>query len=491
MFSLATDMKFAWRFTRRAPGPYVLAILTMALGIGVNTAVYSVVHGVLPTAPALRGSRRDHGAPARETVGGQNPGGAWPSFRGPGGSGVASDASPPTRWDIETGENVRWAVDVPGYAHSSPVVWGDRIYLTTAVSDDPAADGRRAGVRNNAIDDLAPREWKLLALDRDGEMVWERTARRGAPRVRRHEKGSHANPTPATNGRFVVAVFNSEGLFCWTADGRLAWSKDLGRLDPGYWGQPDNNWGHGSSPILFEDTVIVQSDDFAGSFLAAFRLGDGTEVWRVARDELATWATPTVFGEGAAALLVAQGGNHVRAYDPRTGSERWKMADHAEVKVPSPFVVDDLLVLAGGAPPGRPIYAVDLGRTPAAGASEPVLRWTVGSGGPYTSTPLGYQDLLYVTRDTGVVSVYSLQDGQLLHRDRFGAGFSASPVAAAGRVYLASEDGEVYVLRAGRDLELMARNSMAEPIFATPALSGELLVLRTRGHLYGIQERAG
>lgn len=457
--------------------------------LAVSAMLWSVPQAT-PSIAAANGPRQlDEGAPPRP----QDPPGSWPSFRGPGGAGAAADASPPVRWDVATGQNVRWVTPIPGYAHASPVVWGDRIYVTTAISEDPAADGRRTGVRNNAIDDLVPREWKLLALDRQGRIVWERTAHAGAPRVRRHEKGSHANSTPATDGRHVVAVFNSEGLYCWSASGDLLWSRDLGVLDPGYWGQPDNNWGHASSPILFEDTVIVQSDDFAGSFLAAFRLADGEEVWRVARDELATWSTPALYRHDGTAVLVTQGGNHVRAYDPRSGRERWLFADQAEVKVPSPFAVAGLVILTGGAPAGRPIYAVDIAGTEsalAAGSTEPVLRWTIPSGGPYTSTPVGYADLLYVTRDNGVVGVFSLADGELLHRERFGTAFSASPVAARDRVYLASEDGDVYVLRAGPGLELLATNPMQESIFATPALAGDLLVVRTRGHLYGIGEPA-
>jgi hypothetical protein len=280
----------------------------------------------------------------------------WPSFRGHGATGVAESARPPIAWNTETGNNIRWTTTIAGHSHSSPVIWGDVIYVVTSMSEDPSSDGRRRGVRNNAIDDLAEREWKILALHRDdGRVLWERTAHRGVPRVRRHEKGSHANSTPATDGRYVVAVFNSEGLFCWSMDGELAWSKDIGRLDPGYWGQPDNNWGHATSPILFEDLVIIQSDDFADSFLAAFRLSDGSESWRAPRDELATWATPVIHGEGEDAVLIAQGGNHVRAYDARTGAELWHFADHAEVKVPSPFVVGELLVFTGGAPAGRPL----------------------------------------------------------------------------------------------------------------------------------------
>lgn len=395
-------------------------------------------------------------------------------------------------WDIETGANVRWSTPIPGYSHSSPVVWGDTVFVVTTVSDDPTTDGRFDGASNDAIADMSEREWKIYALGRnDGRVLWERVAHRGAPRVKRHEKASHANSTPVTDGSHVVALFNSEGLFCWSTDGDLLWTLDLGTLDPGLWGEPDNNWGHASSPVIFEDTVIIQSDDFADSFLAAFRLTDGSEVWRVARDEMATWTTPLIIGEGADAILVTQGGNYIRAYNPRTGAELWSYADQAEVKVPSPFVAGDLLIFAGGYPPGRHMLAMSLSgtasddRDPQPGEPPP-LRWEIRSGGPYTSTPLAYEDLLYIARDNGVFAAYELASGELLYRERLGTGFSASPVAADGRLYLTSEDGDVYVVRAGQEFELLARNEMNEPLFATPAMSGDLLIVRTRSRIFGL-----
>ena len=420
----------------------------------------------------------------------------WPSFRGPGATGVTASARLPTHWDSTTGENVRWAVPIPGYSHSSPIVWGDRVFVTTAISNDPALDGRRPGAGNVGIDDLARREWKLYAFDRaSGGGLWQATAHSGVPRVRRHEKGSHANSTPATNGTHVVAVFNSEGIFCWSVDGELLWTKNLGRLDPGYWGRPDRPWGHASSPILFEDLVIVQADDFEDSFLAAFRLADGEEAWRVERDELAVWATPTLFESGGRTSLVAQGGNFIRGYDPRTGNELWRLADHAEVKVPTPFVADGMIIATGGAPAGRPIYALDLaaiaGEPPAGADARSATSWTIGSGGPYTSTPLAYDSVLYVTRDTGILGAYDLQTGERLYRQRLGSGFSASPVAADNKVYLCSEDGQVFVVEPGGEFALLATNEMNESCFATPAISGDMLFIRTRTRLYALAESPG
>lgn len=439
--------------------------------------------GVGPGAPPAGAAAQ----PAVHEQDGQQLGHNWPSFRGTAARGIGDGGDLPMSWDVAAGDNVRWSTPIPGYSHSSPIVWGERVFVVTAISEDPDADGRRADVGNIGIEDLAPREWRILALDRaSGEIEWQRNAHQGAPRVRRHEKGSHANSTPVTDGEHVVAVFNSEGIFCWSFDGELLWSHDLGLLDPGYWGMPDRPWGHASSPIIHDDLVIVQSDDFAGSFLVAFRLADGAETWRVPRDELATWSTPTLFGDGDEVALITQGGNHLRAYDPRTGEELWRFADHAEVKVPTPFATGGMIIATGGAPAGRPIFALEAVPSARPGGDAPPLRWQVRAGGPYTSTPLAYDSMLYVTRDAGILSAYDLGDGELLYRQRLEGAFSASPVAGDDKLYLSSEDGEMFVVAPGPEFELLAVNDMGESIFATPAISGDLLIVRTRGHLYGI-----
>ena len=240
----------------------------------------------------------------------------WPSFRGPGASGVADGQSPPIAWDAEKSVNVRWRTPIPGLGHASPIIWGERIFLTTAVSSQSSPEFRPGGLRSdNVSTDRSEQEWRLIAIDKgSGKIVWDRTAHRGVPRGIRHLKSTFATPTPATNGTHIVAVFGSEGLFCYDFEGNLIWKKDLGVL--GHF-----LYGFSSSPIIYRDQVIIQADTNLDrkeskpvSFIAAFDLKDGRERWRVNRDEDArtTSSTPTVYEGLGPAQIVANGGTRVR-----------------------------------------------------------------------------------------------------------------------------------------------------------------------------------
>lgn len=415
----------------------------------------------------------------------------WPSFRGPAATGVADGQGLPAEWDVKSGRNVRWKAAVPGVGHSSPVVSGERVFLTTAVpAEAPTLVlGDEGGI--DLASDKPPISWRLLCLDaRDGRTLWQREVAAGEPRAARHVKSSQANPTPVTDGRTVVALLGSGTLAAFDNEGTRRWSVDLGTLNPGLLGDPKSEWGHASSPVIFEDLAIVQVDKHEGSFLAAYDLTSGKPVWRVARDERPVWATPTLHTASGRTELVVVGGYHVRGYDPRTGKELWRFKDEAEVKTPTPFASDGLLIFAGGYR-GRPLFALRAGAegdvSVAADAnSGPFLAWRTEPGGPYTTTPLAYRELLYAVRDEGILGVHDLKTGALLYRERTGTTHSASPVASDGRVYLAGEDGQLLVLRAGRAFEVLARIDMGETLFATPAISRGTLFVRTRGHVYAI-----
>jgi outer membrane protein assembly factor BamB len=419
----------------------------------------------------------------------------WSSFRGPKASGVAEVKSSPTRWNAEKAQNIRWKTPIPGLGHSSPIIWADKIFLTTAISSEGKTTfAPKDGGIDLAKDD-AVHSWRLYCLDKNtGRIVWERTAHQGVPRARRHVKASQANPTPVTDGRYVVALMNSEGLFAYDLNGKFLWKKDLGVLNPGLYQEPTSEWGQSSSPVIYKDFVIVQSDGHKQSFIAAFNLKDGKQVWRVERGEITSWSTPTIYEGKTGSELIANGGHYIRGYDPMTGKELWRFFDnHTEVKQQAPLIADDLLIVTSGYPAGRAMYAFRAGAQGDISLKEgqetnQFLAWRTAKGSPYTPTPIVYGDYLYVCSDNGVFSAYRVKTGEVVYQQRLPSSFSASPVAANGKLYLSSEDGEVFVIKAGDKFELLATNPMGEALMSTPALSDGNIILRGQSHVFAVSE---
>jgi outer membrane protein assembly factor BamB len=419
----------------------------------------------------------------------------WPQFRGPDGSGVADGQALPLEWSLTDKSHLAWQVPIEGLAHSSPIVWGDRLYLTTAVAETADAptlmlgDSDAAGI--DTAPDLIAHRWEILALDKNtGAVLFKKTAHQGVPRLKRHVKASHASATPATDGRNLVALLGTEGLFCFDMEGELRWRVDLGLMDVGYWGEPEYQWGAASSPLLYENLVIVQNDRQKDSFVAAYDLESGREVWRAGREEKPAWSTPALYrGEGSAEL-VTNGANWIRGNDPRTGEELWRLS-HGDLQVitPTPVVAGDRIVVTGGNPTGaQTTFAI---RPGARGDAQDHVLWTAERSSPYTPTPIVYDGILYVIVDNGILSSFDLATGERLYRARLevGAGFSASPIASDGRIYLASEDGAVFVVAAGREFRSLARNDMGEPLMATPAVSDRTLYVRGARHLFAVRGR--
>ncbi|HEY7784116.1 MAG TPA: PQQ-binding-like beta-propeller repeat protein [Pyrinomonadaceae bacterium] len=421
----------------------------------------------------------------------------WPSFRGPNASGVAEGANLPTTWNAEKSQNIVWKTAIPGFSHASPIVWGNRIFVITAISTNPDAKFNPKDRGISLSTDDAKHTWRIFALDKKtGRIIWEKTAYEGVPRAKRHVKATQANSTPTTDGRYVVALFGSEGLSCYDMDGKLVWKKDLGVLNPGLWDDKNSSWGHASSPVIYRDLVIVQADGHQQSFIAAFNLKDGREVWRVNRGEITSWTTPTIYKGKNRTELIANGGRFIRSYDPLTGKEIWRFADgDTQVKMQAPLVAHDLIYITGGYPAGRPMYAFrpgavgDISLQPGQETNE-FIAWRSSKGSPYTPTPIIYGDLFYTCADNGVFSAYNAKTGELVYQERIPSSFSASPIAADGKLYLASQDGDVYVVRAGPKFELLATNSMGEPLMATPAISGNNLIIRSERYIYSVQENA-
>jgi outer membrane protein assembly factor BamB len=424
---------------------------------------------------------------------------SWPSFRGPLASGVAEGQRLPDRWDPKTGENILWRTPIPGLGHSSPVVWGNRIFVTTAISSR-GKDTFKPGLYGDgtAAEDRSPHKWMLYALDkRTGRIEWERAAHEGPPIDTRHIKSTYASASPATDGRTVVVSFGSQGVYAYDVNGAFRWKADLGHTRLGAYDIPSFEWGPASSPILWEDLVILQVDTHLDSFVVALDVATGAVRWKAERDEFPSWGTPTVVSSPSGPELITNASKYIRGYDPRTGKELWRLGGSSKITAPTPIVADGLVVVASGRQPERPIFVIrpgargDLSLRDGATSSDFVV-WSRTGRGSYMPTPLAYQGLLYVLGNNGVFDAYDLRTGTDIYRQRLeyvGSGYSASPVAADGKIYLSSEDGEMIVVAAGREFKPLATNSMGELLMATPALSGGAMFVRTAQSVVAIGRR--
>jgi outer membrane protein assembly factor BamB/protein tyrosine phosphatase (PTP) superfamily phosphohydrolase (DUF442 family) len=422
--------------------------------------------------------------------------GSWPSFRGPNASGVAEGQNLPDEWNGKTGQNILWRTAIPGLAHSSPVVWGDRIFVTSAVSSDPKASFKPGLYGDgDASADRSKHRFMIYAVDKPtGKILWERVAYEGEPRDKRHIKSTYANSTPVTDGRIVVAWFGSQGLYAYDVNGKPLWKVDLGRLDLGAYDIPTYEWGPASSPIIWKDLVILQCDTQADSFMIAFNAENGRAVWKTSRDEIPSWGTPTVATTTKGEELIANASNFIRGYDPRTGKELWRLGRSSKITAPTPIFADDMLVVVSGRGPERPIFVVKAGARgdltlPEGKTSSDTVIWSKTGRGSYMPTPLIYNGVLYVLANNGTFDAYNLKTGEEIYRQRLplvGSGFSASPVASDGKIYLSNEDGEILVVTAGEKFNQIGTNSMGELLMATPAISDGVMYVRSSQTLFAI-----
>jgi len=417
----------------------------------------------------------------------------WPGWRGPGGLGISEEAGVPVTWDMS--RNVKWKVPVPGLGHSSPIVWGDKIFVTTAVSADPKEEYWEKGFpRIERKPDAAELSWKVLCFDREsGKLLWEQTAVQKKPLHARHTKNSYASQTPVTDGSFIYAFFGDQGLFCYDFQGKLIWSRDLGTFTM------RNGWGLGSSPVLYKNLVIQTCDQETGeSFLVAMDKTTGTTVWKTDRDEASSWSTPYLYTQGKRPELVVNATRAVRSYDPETGKLLWECRGPAtSITTPTPTFSNGLIIVSSGfiVEPVRPVTAFrpgasgDITLKEGESASK-YIAWRQSTAAPYIPSPIAYRDYFFVLFDQGFISCYDAKTGKEIYgkqRIDVGASFSASPVAVDGKLYLMSEDGDVYVINAGPAYQLLAKNSIGEAVMASPAISGGKMYVRALKHLYCIQ----
>src|SRR5918993_3271437 len=417
----------------------------------------------------------------------------WPQFRGPSATGVVEGRSAAVNFDAAKTVNTIWKTAIPGLGHSSPVVWGDKVFISTAVST--AKDETRFGLYGDVapVKDDPKHTWKVYALDKQtGKILWERVAYEGVPKVKRHPKSTHADSTPVTDGKYLIAFFGSHGMYAYNLKGKLLWKQDLGIFDAGWFYDPDYQWEYGSSPVIDKDLVIVQADVQKDSYIAAYSLKNGKLVWKTPREEISSWGTPTVYEGKTRAELITNGSRAIRGYDPATGKELWRLTPNSEVTTPTPFVAHDLIFVTSGYAPIQPIYAIKPG---AVGditlkdgkESSEHLAWSKKRGGPYMPFTVTYATYIYTCSNQGVLTAYNAKTGERVYQERLGGkggAFTASPVASDGKIYLSSEDGDVFVVKAGPKYELLATNPVGEVLMATPAISAGLLIVRSTKHVY-------
>jgi outer membrane protein assembly factor BamB len=418
----------------------------------------------------------------------------WPQFRGAGASGVGT-GTPPISWNVEKGEHILWKTEIPGLGHSSPVIWGDKIFVTSAA---PAAGESilKVGLYGDItpVPDEGAQAFTVYCIDRkSGKILWQRAAINGQPKIKRHPKSTHANPTPATDGKILVVSFGSEGLYAFDLNGKQLWKKDFGVLDSGFYMVPAAQWGFASSPVLYNGKVIFQADVQKDSFIAALDAATGKELWRTPRGDVPTFGTPAIApytaGGANGTQVVVNGWKQTAGYDLATGKELWTLKGGGDIPVPTPVVADGLVILTSAHGSERPIYAVKTDAAGALAADSKSMAWMQSRAGNYMQTPLLNAGLGYFCYDNGVLTVYQLSNGEKLYQQRLGAGsagFTSSPVLAGDHLYVTNEEGHTFVLAPGREYKLLGENEVGETVMATPAISDSVLYIRARKHLFAI-----
>lgn len=427
----------------------------------------------------------------------------WPQFRGPGGTGQSTESQIPTEWSAR--KNLQWKIKIPGYAWSCPIIWGDKVIVTTAISDkqtrpQPFAGGfgkggfGKGGFGKGGLASQKPPaavfRWEVYCLDREtGKEIWKQLAYEGRPTIPTHATNTYASETPVTDGERIYAYFGMTGLFCYDMTGKLLWKKNLGSYRMKF------GWGTGSSPVLEGERLFVQCDNEEQSFLVALDRKTGEELWRVKRNEVSTWSTPFIW-KNKQRTEVVTGGATVRSYDPATGKLLWSLGGMEGTVSPSPVGDRELLFfgVSGGFGGPGPLVAIKAG---AAGditlkrneKSNAGVAWSDPRGGPSTASPLLYRDHLYIL-GRGTLTCYEARTGKtVFSRERLpnARGFTSSPWAADGKIYCLDENGMTYVIQAGPQFKVLAQNSLNDMFWSSPAIANGTLILRGADYLYCVK----
>ena len=429
--------------------------------------------------------------PATSASGGSN----WPQWRGPEGQGISAEKNLPTEWS-ET-KNVLWKSAIPGRGFSQPIIWGNRIFLTTDIDGGPAPADYKKPSHLIAGKEFNHPEWtgtdvthtfKVLCMDRDsGKILWEKTAYEGTVYDYRHKRGNYAAPTPVTDGKLVITYFGSEGIYCYDFNGKLIWKKSLGQI--GTMGM-----GVGTSPVLHENLVILQCDEDMGknSFIVAMDKKTGKEAWRVARTVQSSWTTPVIVKTPQRTEMITSGNEFLISYDPATGKELWRADGLKSHAIATPVIGNGVVILSSGYP-SKVIVAVRPGGSGKIDGTENIL-WKYNKGTSYVPSPILYGDYVYLMSDAGILTCLNAKTGEVIYEGgrvpiatKF---YGASPVAFDGKILLTSDDGDTFVIKAGPKHEVLASNSVGEPVRTSIAIADGKLFIRGDKHLFCVTNKS-
>lgn len=416
----------------------------------------------------------------------------WSQWRGSDGSGVSMETNLPEEWS--SNKNIKWKTPLSGSGNSSPIIWGNHIFLTAEIEGEvvPGAQAAKHILEGeeykhpDAVGADRHHTLKVMCLARDtGKLLWERTAYEGTVYDDRHRKSSHASPTPATDGKHVFAYFGTEGLYCYDFNGKQIWKTSPGPI-------ATLGMGTATSPVLFENLVILQCDEDNGekSFIAAYDKKNGKEVWKMPRAVQVSWTTPLIVPTPQRAELITSGNEFIISYDPRTGKEWWRTKGHGSNAIASPLVGHGMVFIAAGYPLKRTL-AIKLGANGELDSLDANIVWRYNKGSAYVPSPILLGEHMYLTTDRGQITCLDAKTGGVIYegaRLPVPATFTASPVAFGNRILLTSEDGDTFIIKAGTRHEVLATNSIEEPVFASPAISNGMIFIRGEKHLYCVSK---
>jgi outer membrane protein assembly factor BamB len=415
----------------------------------------------------------------------------WPQWRGPYMTGVSPNGNPPSEWSEN--KNVKWKIQVPGKGHATPIIWGDRMFILSAVAigkeDSPTKPAetpqRRRGMPVTRTTKI--HKFIIFAINRsDGKILWQHTVKEEVPQEGTHEQGSWASNSPVTDGDFVYAYFGSRGLFCFDMQGNLKWERDFGQMNKRM------NFGEGSSPVLYKDKIIVNWDHEGDSFIIALDKKTGKDIWKVDRDEHTSWATPLVIEHDGKAQVITSATQMVRSYDVATGKLVWECSGMTQNAIPVPMEASGIVYLTTGFR-GNALLAIRLSEAQGNITDSDAIVWRYdGKDTPYAPSGLLYNDRLYLLRsNNGILSCFDAKTGKQIYGGQRMEGMGnifASPVAAQDRIYIIGQKGMTFVIKAGPAFEVLAKNQLDDNFNASPAVVGNVMYLRGCKNLYCIAE---